>query len=150
MIAMAGVLTTQMLFGGEGPRPLRRVMRVCGFGGALLLMGWLLLPLGVSKNNATPSWALFSSGISVLLLAGLHGICELNIRVAWAGFSRAAGTNTLLTYLLPDLFYFGIGTRWLPLSYQSGWPGAMRSLIFTACILAVSTALTRMQVRLHL
>ena len=142
LMAMAGIVTTQIAGDGRWKLP-------C-FGIALLLAGWLVSPLGISKINATPSWALYSAGISVLIFGALHWICDVRGRTAWAAFSRAAGENTLLTYLLPDLFYFAVGTRWLPPVLQSGWPGVLRCAVFTACILALSTALTRMHVRLHL
>jgi hypothetical protein len=69
-----------------------------------------------------------------------------------AAFVKPAGSNTLLTYLLPDLFYYsaGIAYLYLPAQLNAGWPGAVRSVVFTGLILAAAAVLTRWKVRLQL
>ena len=50
---------------------------------------------------------------------------------------KPAGSNTLLTYLLPDLFFVTLGgLAWLN-PWGHGWQGVMQSLIFTLVILGI-------------
>jgi hypothetical protein len=57
-----------------------------------------------------------------------------------------------LTYLLPDLFYYSAGMvyLYLPAQLSAGWPGAVRSVVFTALMLAAAAVLTRYKVRMQL
>lgn len=151
LLAMAGALTTAIfLSGAEFTAYRTKALWGAVLGVALLLCGWATAALGVSKNRATPAWCFFSAGAAVLIFMALHWICDIRGRRAWAGSTKAAGSNTLLTYLLPDLYYFGIGTLWIPRMFQHGWPGAARALIFTAAMAALATVLTRWRVRLHI
>jgi len=74
----------------------------------------------------------------------------------WTGWTftvRSAGSNTLLTYLLPDLWYFffvSVGITYLDSHWNAGAPGVIKALVFTATILALSALLTRCRVRLQL
>ena len=66
---------------------------------------------------------------------------------------RAAGSNTLLTYLLPDLWYFffvSAGITFLDSHWNAGAPGVIKALVFTAIILFLSALLTKSKVRLQL
>jgi hypothetical protein len=74
-------------------------------------------------------------------------------KTAWAFFARPAGANTLLTYLLPDYYYFFIamvGFSYFATHFNFGWPGAVRSALFTALILLVAGVFTRLRIRLQL
>jgi hypothetical protein len=63
---------------------------------------------------------------------------------------KPAGSNTLLTYLLPDIFYAVCGS-YLYASYPvQGWPGVAGALAFTAFILGWAAVMTRLKVRLQL
>jgi predicted acyltransferase len=129
------------------------MLSAVAFALVVLVAGWLLTPLGISKIRATPTWSLYSIGAGVLLFTGLYWICDVKGRTKWAFFARPAGANTLLTYLLPDFYEFLIsllGISYFETHWNVGWPGAVRSAVFTACILALATVLTRWKVRLHL
>jgi heparan-alpha-glucosaminide N-acetyltransferase len=63
-----------------------------------------------------------------------------------------AGSNTLLTYLLPDLWYFllsAAGITYLDMHFNVGWPGVVKTLAFTFVILGVAQVLTRARIRLQ-
>ncbi len=151
LLAMAGVVTTRLFLDGDPHGRFRdHALWGAAFGCGLLLCGFFTSPLGISKNRATPAWCFFSAGAGVLIFLLLFYICDIRNHRKWAAFTRAPGSNTLLTYLLPDLFYFGVGTAWIPARLQSGWPGAVRSLVFTGAILAMATLLTRWKIRLHI
>jgi hypothetical protein len=77
----------------------------------------------------------------------------VNKRTAWAVIVRPAGSNTLLTYLLPDFYAFLIaltGAIFFETHFAVGWPGLVKSVVFTLFILAVSAVLTRSRLRMQL
>jgi len=77
-------------------------------------------------------------------LADIRGIS------AWAKFMKPAGSNPLLTYLLPDIYYATFGLYHFGDIAGSGWPGVIRALLFSLFILAVSAIMTRARIRLQL
>lgn len=155
-IAMAGVATSVLFV---GPTSLRwpsftaKLKAAIPFAAVCLVMGYVATPLGISKNRATPTWCLYCVGCFVLIFALLYWICDVKQRTRWAGFVRAAGSNTLLTYLLPDLWYFlvsALGITWFGEHLTWGIPGLLRAVAFTALMLALTSLLTRMKIRLQL
>jgi heparan-alpha-glucosaminide N-acetyltransferase len=70
--------------------------------------------------------------------------------VRWAAIVKPAGSNTLLTYLLPDLFFVTLGSLAYLNPWGRGWQGVVQSLVFTLVILGISAILTRYRVRMQL
>jgi predicted acyltransferase len=130
----------------------RKLIWGVGFTVLLVAVGAICTPLGISKNRATPTWCLYSAAIGTVLFMALYWIADVKGIKRWAAFVKPAGSNTLLTYLLPDLFYYsaGIAYLYLPAQLNAGWPGAVRSVVFTGLILAAAAVLTRWKVRLQL
>lgn len=152
-IVLAGVITYSIFFDERVARTLeRKVALAVGFAAILFAGGWATAPIGISKNAATPSWCLLCSGIGVTLFLVLYWLVDVRGWRSWAFFAKPAGSNTLLTYLLPDIFYYTIGFSafYRALVPNRGMPGAIRSAVFTACILAASWLLTRMRIRMQL
>jgi hypothetical protein len=153
-MTMAGVVTSAIFLGDHRWRTARHKMLVAiAFAIPVLIAGWLLTPLGISKIRATPTWSLYSVGAAVLCFTLLYWICDVNKRTAWAAIVRPAGSNTLLTYLLPDFYAFLItltGAVYFETHFAAGWPGVIKSVTFTLCILAVSALLTRCRLRMQL
>lgn len=150
-IAIAGVVASTIFLDSSLAQSFKaKALWALGYAAILLGAGWLLLPFGVSKNAATPSWCLFCSGISVLLFLALYWLADVRRITGWAAILKPAGSNTLLTYLLPDLFYFAVGASVTPFLWNSGWPGVARSVIFTFAILGVSGLLTKLRLRMQL
>jgi len=155
-IAMAGVATSSIFVENRGAQATalrKKVVSAALFGAAALILGWLLTPLGVSKIRATPTWCLYSIGCSVLLFTILYWVCDVKKLVSWARFARPAGENTLLTYLLPDFYFFIVsacGFTYFTTHANFGLLGALRCMAFTALILALSALLTRWKLRLHI
>jgi heparan-alpha-glucosaminide N-acetyltransferase len=154
-IALAGVVTSGIFVNSQiGRRNTFRQKSVTAiaFAGVTLLFGLLLTPLGISKIRATPTWCLYSIGCSVLLFTLLYWVCDVRRAVRWAAFTRPAGENTLLTYLLPDFYFFiasACGFTYFAEHANSGIPGVLRCLIFTALILALAALLTKWRLRLQ-
>ena len=153
-ITMAGVVTSVIFLGTHRWQALRgRILMGSVFAVATLVAGWFLAPLGISKIRATPTWSLYSVAAAVLLFTALYWICDVKQHTAWAFFTRPAGANTLLTYLLPDFYYFtvaSVGLSHFDRHFNYGWPGAARSVVFTALILALAALLTKSRVQLKL
>ncbi len=153
-IVMAGVVTSIIFLGKHRWQSLRQKMWLAlGFAVATLATAWILAPLGISKMRATPTWCLASVGASVLSFMLLYWICDVKGKNRWAFFAKPAGENTLLTYLLPDVYYFlttFVGFTYLDRYFQTGASGVIGSILFTFAILAVSAVLTRMRIRLQL
>lgn len=153
-IVVAGVITSSIFLGRDRRPSSPRAMSVAvGFGLLMLAAGRALTPFGISKIRATPTWSLYSIGASVLLFTLLYWICDVKQWTRWALPVRAAGANTLLTYLLPDLWYFlmvSLGITFFDTHFNWGWPGVVKTLVFTFFILAVAAGLTKAKVRLQL
>ena len=155
-IAMAGVISSKIFVADRGVhKPTFRQKAITGavVGVTMILCGWFLSPLGISKIRATPTWSLYSTGCSILLFTLLYWICDVKRATGWARFVRPAGENTLLTYLLPDFYFFiaaASGFTYFATHLNSGLPGALRCAFFTALILLLSALLTKWKVRLHI
>ena len=150
-IAFAGIVTWYIFFDDRVAHSFqRRAAIALGFATVLFAGGWAFTFLGISKNAATPAWCLYCSGIGVVLFLAIYWLADVRGWRSWAAFAKPAGSNTLLTYLLPDVFYFAFGAAYAALTPSRGWPGVARSAIFTACILAASYWVTRKKVRMQL
>jgi hypothetical protein len=153
-LIMAGTTTTLIfLRPGRDINPRRAMTIAAGFAVLALVAGFVLTPLGISKIRATPTWTLYSIGAAVLAYTLLYWICDVKSWTRWALLVRPAGSNTLLTYLLPDLWYFllaSAGITILDTHFNMGWPGVAKTLAFTFLMLALSAILTRAKVRLQL
>jgi heparan-alpha-glucosaminide N-acetyltransferase len=153
-IMMGGIVTSVIFLGDHRWKALGQKMSMAvAFALASLAAGRLLTPLGISKIRATPTWSLYCIAAAVLSFALLYWICDVKRKTGWAFFARPAGSNTLLTYLLPDFYDFLIGLvgiTYLDTHFNFGWPGVVRTVVFTAFILAIAALLTRCKVRLQL
>jgi heparan-alpha-glucosaminide N-acetyltransferase len=152
-ITMAGIVTSGILL-GNGDVALRRRMWLAGaFAVTTLTAAWLLAPLGISKIRATPTWCLASVGASVLIFMLLYWICDVRMKTAWAWFVESAGENTLLTYLLPDIYYYlaaFTGFTYLDHHYSGGGAEVVKTVVFTSLVLLISAGLTKARIRLQL
>jgi heparan-alpha-glucosaminide N-acetyltransferase len=151
LLTMAGIVTSTIFLSDSlAATAKQKALWAFAFASALFLAGWLLTPLGISKIRATPTWGLYSAGAATLAFLALYWICDVHKHVGWAAIVKPAGSNTLLTYLLPDFFFVTLGSlAWLN-PWGHGWQGVMQSLIFTLVILGISAILTRYKLRMQL
>jgi heparan-alpha-glucosaminide N-acetyltransferase len=87
------------------------------------------------------------------LFSALYWICDVRKQTGWAWLVRPAGSNTLLTYLVPDVYYFlaGLmGFESLLGHWDAGWPGIIRAVCFTIAILLIARVLTKARLRMQL
>jgi heparan-alpha-glucosaminide N-acetyltransferase len=152
-LIMAGAVTSSIFLDAGPKRESGRTMTVAAcFALAMLVAGWLLTPLGISKIRATPTWSLYSAGAAVVVFTLLYWVCDIKQRTQWAFFVRAAGENTLTTYLLPDLWYFlsiSAGVTFLDTHFIVGWAGVVKIFAFTFVILGLARVVTRFNIRLQ-
>jgi heparan-alpha-glucosaminide N-acetyltransferase len=133
-IIMAGVVTTSIFLGADSMRSPRRSMAIAAsFACVTLAAGWALIPLGISKIRATPTWSLFSIGAAdscvyvALLDLRLEALDALGFLCSRRRFEYA--------YYLPvaDLWYFlsvSLGITFLDTHFTFGWPAVLK----TCCI----------------
>ncbi len=150
-ITVAGLLLS-LIFTQNALSNILRKKLLWSYGFVLLLfvLGFLLLPFEVSKIRATPSWCLLCSAITGLLFLIIYWLVDMKGIKSWAVFLKPAGTNPLLTYILPDIFYAIAGVSYLSQHLGSGWPGVIRSIVFSLFILGLAAIFTRYKVRLQL
>jgi predicted acyltransferase len=153
-LVMAGVVTS-LIFLGEHrwKTPWQKIQLALLMAIVCFIVGWLLAPLGISKIRATPTWALWTIAASCALFSALYWICDVRKLTGWAWLVRPAGSNTLLTYLVPDIYYFlaGLmGFESLLGHWDAGWPGILRAVCFTIGILLIARVLTRARLRMQL
>jgi predicted acyltransferase len=153
-MVMAGVVTSTIYLQTSTSLSRRKdTIIAVTFALLALIAGRLLTPLGISKIRATPTWSLYSVAASILLFTVLYWVCDVKRRTRWAAIIAPAGSNTLTTYLLPDIWYFLLGTfgvAFIGRYFNLGWPGVIKTFIFTLFILAVAAILTRQKIRLQL
>ncbi|MCZ6521858.1 MAG: DUF5009 domain-containing protein [Bacteroidetes bacterium] len=113
--------------------------------------GYCLEPVGgISKLYATPSWALYSAAICCFLFPFFFWLVDLKGITRWANFLKPAGTNPLLTYILPFIFYSIFGLTYLPEAFNEGFLGILRSILFSLFILGITSFLTKWRIMLKL
>ncbi len=154
-ITLTGVIAgTLFLEGSPAPNTNSRLKWLFGFALMLFLAGYFLRSLyGISKNNATPTWCLYSSAICCLIFMLLYWIVDCQGRKIWARFLQPAGENPLLAYILPDIFYPLLsigGIKFYAQHLGSGLPGIFRSLGLGLLMLWITGQLTKLKIRLHL
>ena len=150
-IVVAGVVFSSILFDGSMAASL--TSKFCWSAALAVLLfagGVALMPLGISKNHATPTWCLFSESSSVVILLALYYVVDINRVAAWAGVVKPAGSNTLLTYLLPWICPAIPWLHFVSAGGSRGAAGVFRACVFTAFILTLSALLTKMRLRMQL
>jgi len=106
----------------------------------------------LAKLGATPAWLFLCSAFTVLAFLLVYWIADVYKKRAWFALIRPAGTDTLLTYLIP---YFAYAVRnfsgWqLPEVLLTGWVGLLKTFLFALVCVAAAGQLSRWGVKLKL
>lgn len=151
-LTVSGIILTILLQKGTSNNGMANSIKlILMFAGFSFLAGYFLRPvIGLSKIYATPTWALYSIGWSCLVFAAVHWLVEIKGIKDWAGFLKPAGTNPLLTYILPFIYYAIVGFGFWPAILNQGIAGVLRSIVFSLLILWIANLLTKKGVRLRL
>lgn len=130
--------------------------------GTFVFVGLFFLLLGfvlhqyfiVSKLLGTPSWAMYCSGISVLLFCVLYLIVDVYKWVAWARIFLPAGQNSLTTYLAPDFIYYGVWGLGLEVFFykqsESALLAVAGSFVWAFLMIGFAALLSKIHVQLKL
>jgi predicted acyltransferase len=115
-----------------------------------ILRRWFI----ISKIQATPSWGMICSGISMLVFILLYWIADVKGKIRWAEFLRPAGENSLTTYIAPDIIYYLIWSSGIPILIykQSQEPLIViaGSLLWAFLMVGFTALLARLKIRLKL
>jgi len=99
-----GLMTGEAIRRNADPRRTLRDLLI--WGAAFAVTGWLLSVLGVCplvKRIWTPSWAVFSTGLTLLMLAAFVALVDVAGWKAWAFPLVVAGMNSIALYLMSQL-----------------------------------------------
>nr|WP_267877729.1 DUF5009 domain-containing protein [Duganella guangzhouensis] len=150
VIALCGMLTAQIFFAGHQRQRFARALLLAA---GLAVLAWLLRPVfGISKIHATPSWALYSAAICVLLFAALYWIVDLKRWSGWTVCLRPAAANPLLVYIIPYIVYAAMQLlhQSFPAVLGAGWPGLLWAMTYAVIIVAMAVPLNRLHIKLQL
>jgi heparan-alpha-glucosaminide N-acetyltransferase len=143
-IAVAGILLASILVAPDsrthGFRLNFTLLFIGGFAAAALLLNGLY---GISKNDATPSWCLWSCAITAALWLGFYYLCDIApVRVVSKPLA-VAGQNVLLAYLLSEMLPNPL--ELLPFGFGSvlGWTICC-ALLWAFVLLCATAGLNRM------
>ena len=154
-IALCGMVLSLVLFDNRNDRlGTNRIYPALAWAAILIVAGILLRPyFHISKNGATPSWGLYSSFFGILAFLFLYWIDKVKKSVHWAAFFEPAGSNPLLTYILPFIlwaFYRLFDFYPLPSEYKTGITGVLFCIFYSSAILWLVRLLNRMNIKLQL
>jgi predicted acyltransferase len=155
LLALCGMILTAIFFDQKPDRSLSyRLNEALAFAGVLFAAGFLLRPYyHIGKIGATPTWGLYSSVIGILVFIILYWITDLKGINRWAKIFRPAGSNPLLTYIIPFIMWASYSTfHYYPLPHdlRTGVIGIIYCILYALVILWVVKLLNRMHVRLQL
>lgn len=153
-IVLSGMLLTLFYFDDDlGLKGSKLVARVMGYFSLLLIAGVMLRPTyKLSKIQATPSWCLYCSAICVAIFSLLYFLIDVKHISKWTAFFRPAGSNPLLTYILPDIVFYGmlLAGIGLPAVLGEGLPGIAWCAFFAVIMLFLVKGLNKLGIRLQL
>jgi heparan-alpha-glucosaminide N-acetyltransferase len=152
-VVVSGILLSIVLTSKRFDSLKKRIYAMIIYAALLLITGILFQPLyGINKNLATPAWCFYSAFYCVIIFILLYIIIDHYKHERWSAVFKPAGTNPLLAYILPSIFYslltlIGV-TFYSELGY--GVIGIIRSLVFSFFILGITHLMTKLNIRLHL
>ena len=128
------------------PTPRKRIIWMLTFAAMTLAAAKLVRPLwGAQKQQSTPSWGLYSIGLSVAIFAFVYWLVDVRKIKSWGTMFRPVGKNPLLPYFLHYMFHpllYVLGLKWLNNYFHEGWPGAIRVLVVAILLILFSNWLT--------
>lgn len=101
---LMGLMTGEFIRRAQGHS--RTFWTLAGTGVVLLALGWLADGFGICplvKRIWTPSWTLFSTGWTLLMLAGFYGVIDVCGWKAWSWPLKVAGMNSIALYVMAQL-----------------------------------------------
>lgn len=119
----------------------------------LIVLSMIVRPYwGLAKLGATPAWLFLCSAFTLIAFTVVYWIADLKGKKNWFNIIKPAGTDTLLTYLIPYfvyafMVYFSIN---LPDFMLTGIVGLIKSLLLAMLCVGITYLLNNSFVRLKL
>ena len=155
-IAVCGLLLGSILVATDMTTLKSRAKFTFSFAAGCAAAALLLHPLyGISKNNATPSWCLWSCAITAALWFLFYLVCDVRPVKTISRPLALAGQNVLLAYLISEMLpglleVLHLGDWYGSLGESNLTCAVVRSALCGALILIVSSGLNRLGFRLKL
>ncbi len=154
VFGMAGIwasLLMQKYADKENPR--RFYLLMCGIGAGMLVAAigahqyWI-----ISKIQATPTWFFYCAAIFFPLFAFIYWLTDIKGKSRWFDCIKPAGTVTLTCYILPYAWYSILTLLNVnyPQVFTEGYPGLLRSLVFSFVIIGIAWLLMKCKIRLKI
>ena len=107
-IVLCGIAVSLIFFDeGKMISTNNRFVQAFIFAILLFVAGYFLRPyFKISKIYATPTWCLYSAAFCTFLFIFLYWLIDLEKIQKWTVFFKPAGSNPLLTYIIPDIVYY--------------------------------------------
>jgi predicted acyltransferase len=142
-ITMAGVVLGSMLLPTSERQSAGSKMRFATMFSGLMCVGALLLnKYGISKNDATPSWCLWSAAITTALWILLYAVIDVAGLRGWSIPLAWAGASALMIYILSEgweIFHEHIG--WLQWNWYDNlaetYPHSLYHKFLTAAVISL-------------
>jgi heparan-alpha-glucosaminide N-acetyltransferase len=153
--AVAGmVIATLFRPNSTAATPRSRIAWMLVFAAGLAAAAWLFSPFwGIHKKAQSPSWILYSLAIATVVYVFLYWLIDVKQVRRWTALVTPAGSNTLLMYCLPHIFYMLLalgGIAYLDTHFHEGWARVARSGVLAVFFFAVASLLTLCRIRLRL
>jgi len=148
-----GVMCGELLKSGRAPREIRNTLLKAAV--AAIALGVATTPLcPLVKSLWTPSWTLFSAGITLLALAGLYHACDIRGHRAWAVPLKVLGTNSILLYVFSESYrwwFLSLPKRVLGIDVGAGPYGPLQeSVVFAIMLALIALVLYRLRIFVRL
>jgi predicted acyltransferase len=153
-LVMGGVLVASILrYYQENGNNKALTVILTVFAAVLVLLSVITRPYwGLAKLGATPAWLFLCSAFTIIAFIIIYWVVDVWGKEHWFKLIRPAGTDTLLTYLIPYYAYgiAGLLNIHLPAGLLVGTVGLTTSLLFALFCVGVTWGLSRNGVRLKL
>lgn len=155
LIAFGGLICGNWLYSKKSEKHELILKNMGLFALLLSAAGWGFYELyGIDKIDATPSWALLSTSICILIFMLIYWIMDIKEKPLAYGFFKPVAVNPLLAYLLHVMFIYVFRLVGLMPFYSAelghGLIGIFRSLAYTGFIYLTTALLSKTGFRLKL
>ncbi|MBI3684607.1 MAG: DUF5009 domain-containing protein [Acidobacteria bacterium] len=131
-----GVMAGFLLLSGRASRDIIRRLAILGFAG--IAAGLALDPLiPIIKKIWTPSFAIYSTGYTLLALALLYWLCDVKQHRRWAAIPAIVGMNSIFIYLFYEIMHRWLGqTSLVFFGWAVNWWGAWGKMLNECTVVA--------------
>lgn len=154
VLVMGGVLCTVLFMKFKERERINQFLMISGAAGVLFITyGFLIRPtFPISKIYATPSWTAICMGIGLLSFVILYLTVDKGGYDKWARVIKSAGTSTLTCYLIPYFVYpiFTLTDFQLPELLTDGYPGLVKSVLFSLLVILFVEMLEKINIQLKI